>query len=1351
MSKTRTLVVFALLLIPIIALPLLLFARQRSTELRSKAQEVINVQPSPTPEPIVLSEVPGSVIVKFKSAPTFRPVSGQTSVEPNHLDVSFSDIDPTSLSPGLQKLQKTRPPKRIARMFKDDEPRARFEKLKATLASDIASGQRHINESKLLAADFSRTYQLSFDTVADAEAAISELKNSPDVEAVGPNFVARADVVPNDPLYAQQYAHQQTAMESGWDITQGDPSIKIAIIDTGVDVSHEDLKGNLNGDCTQGCPPGGGFDEVDIDTAAYLARGFYLYPGEDYTVPDSLPADVAGHGTHVAGIAAATGNNGIGVSGVCPRCQLLPVRAGFVIKRTFFDYALLEYDDVARAILYAVDNGARIISMSFGGPRDDVLLKPVLDYATNAGVLLIAAAGNANMRNVTRAYPSAYDNVVAVTATDETNRKAAFSNFGFWTDVAAPGVNILSTVPTGGSIADPTGYRSLSGTSMSTPYVSGFAGLVFAAHPTWTTADVTTIVRLGVDNPVSDVYIGTGRVNAAKTLSYTSVPQGVGQISSPTTEQFLSASVDVVGTADGDGYILYRGLGYYPNTWTQIGSGGPVANGLLGRFNTDGVTEGLYGLKLAVTRAGLVTDAYAYVMVDKSIHAGWPKEISLPMLFSDKDNAFTPTLADVNTDGIQDIVLHTNVEDLAMRHDGTFLDYWPTAVRPPVYAKEWLQVPGPAVGDLNRDCIPEVATGMINHPFGTACFNVFDRYGRPLSFLSPTPARWPQACTSGNADRRIAYDKPVIMADLDGDGTREVIALDWLQFLNATLSRVRVNVFNADGTNFQQWPYDVDPAYDLNNGNISVADLDHDGKTEVIGLLMNRNIDQSSTHHLFVWNYDGTLKSGYPKGARDGSSSGVDNGVVLVDIDQDGQLEVPLVTSVGTCFFANRGELRYLNLDGTLVSSFAKAVFTKRFGPDGVSVGDLDRDGNIETVFGTGAADGCSDTSYNVYVFKNNGLVLSGWPQTALGQITSQATIGDITGDGYPDVVVSTTAGRVYAWERNGSLIAGFPKIMHPGDSSVSGVSIGDVDGDGKVELVSASQQGSVYVWDVDAPYRTETMQWPMYQHDQYQTGNYTQSLAPPPLPGTQCTVTPTPSPTLGASPTPSVVPSATPTPGLTSIRHRQTVVGGSSNASSVSTSSSLSAEKNHLYVASISTRKRVNVEQVVGLGLTWKKRVAQCSGRNSTGIELWTAIGSPTGSGVVKAKLSSSPDNAVISVSRYSRINAATPIGQVVSANTNGLNGACTGGTDSKTYSSVMDILTNSGIYNAAAIRKATHTPGTGFVERSEKRKGDEAGEIAGIATEDTLVAPGGLNEVNGSLSTATDWATATLELRGQ
>jgi thermitase len=244
-------------------------------------------------------------------------------------------------------------------------------------------------------------------------------------------YVFATDVIPNDPAFNGQYALKSIRAPQGWMYSTGEPSIVIAVLDSGVRMNHPDLQGKLVG----------GYDFVD---------------------GDATPQDGFGHGTHVAGIAAAATNNGTGMAGVSWGARIMPVR---VLNNTGGG----TFTNVALGIQWAVDNGAHVINLSLGGINYSAVLESAVEYAYNNNVLLVGSAGNGGGNLVL--YPAKFPQVIAVGASNFNDTPALFSNFGPELELAAPGDAIYSTLP--------GGYGLQTGTSMSAPHVSGLAAVLF--------------------------------------------------------------------------------------------------------------------------------------------------------------------------------------------------------------------------------------------------------------------------------------------------------------------------------------------------------------------------------------------------------------------------------------------------------------------------------------------------------------------------------------------------------------------------------------------------------------------------------------------------------------------------------------------------------------------------------------------------------------------------------------------------------------------------------------------------------------------------------------------------------
>lgn len=337
---------------------------------------------------------------------------------------------------------------------------------------------------------------------ADLRAVSAALQERAGVMWAEPNYRFALDLIPGDPYYASYQSSYLGRMElpAGWDLTTGRPEIVLAVLDTGVDMSHEDLRAAIW--ANPGEIPGNGVDD-DGNGFADDVNGW------DFAGNDNVPDDDHGHGTHVAGIAAARINNGVGIAGVAGGVTVMPVDV--------FGGGIGTYEDLIRAIIYATDNGAHVINMSLGASSYSRGEEMAVDYAWSHGVVVVAAAGNTGRESYH--YPAAHSNVIAVAATTADDYLASFSTRGDFVDVAAPGASVFSTFR--GNT-----YRYMSGTSMATPHVAGLAALILSRNPELTPADVrqlieSTAVDLGPTG--RDVYFGYGRMNAALALKKTTL------------------------------------------------------------------------------------------------------------------------------------------------------------------------------------------------------------------------------------------------------------------------------------------------------------------------------------------------------------------------------------------------------------------------------------------------------------------------------------------------------------------------------------------------------------------------------------------------------------------------------------------------------------------------------------------------------------------------------------------------------------------------------------------------------------------------------------------------------------
>jgi serine protease len=436
--------------------------------------------------------VPGQIILKLQAQPAVRALTAAPQAD-GIIATGLSDVDALNRRFGVKTLDPLIKP--LAR----------------------ASGQS-IQAFAASQPDLVGLYVAKFDPKNDPNLVAAAYTGNPSVIYAEPNFYAYADdgpvapvaMVPNDPYFAYQWNFPLIQMPQAWDTSNGQ-GVLVAELDTGIAYENYDV----------------------YQQAPDLANTRFL-PGYDFVNGDTHANDDEGHGTHVAGTIAQSTNNGIGVAGVAYGATLMPVKVLDANGQG-------SYDTIAQGIVYAANQGAKVINMSLSGKGGSNSLLEAVDYATRKGVLVIAAAGNSSGPVE---YPAAYDGVVAVGAVGYDSKRVDYSDYGPQIDLVAPGGNTNVDL-NGDGYPDgilqqtfqgsPTsfGYYLYEGTSMATPHVSGVAALLFARNPSASAAQVrqalqTTALDLGPAGP--DNEYGNGLVQAANAL----VAIGGGPTATPT-------------------------------------------------------------------------------------------------------------------------------------------------------------------------------------------------------------------------------------------------------------------------------------------------------------------------------------------------------------------------------------------------------------------------------------------------------------------------------------------------------------------------------------------------------------------------------------------------------------------------------------------------------------------------------------------------------------------------------------------------------------------------------------------------------------------------------------------------
>jgi Subtilase family/FG-GAP-like repeat len=457
----------------------------------------------------------------------------------------------------------------------------------------------------------SRIIKVTFKAKVDSNQFKSLSNIDPDVDIIEPGHVYHVDFTPNDSLVNEQWALTKIDAFDAWDITQGDTSIVIGLIDTGIDYRHPDLMNKIKFNPGEMGLDANGNDKryngIDDDGNGFIDD----YMGWDFVNRVGFPFDTSGgdyvgwdndpmdgdmqysHGTAVAGIMAAETNNIHGIAGVAPKVKLLNCRA-------FDPDGYGDDDDAAAAILYAVQMGAKVINMSWGDVTFSFVLKDVIQYAYSQNVVLVASAGNSSSE--LPHYPSSFSEVISVGATDQNDNLASFSNYGSTIDLVAPGIGITTTIRN-------AGYTSgFAGTSASAPFVSAAAALILSKQ-NYTNEEVKQIIKSTTDDiyePGWDIHTGAGRLNLYNALNV--LAPGIIKFNYPTQDFATKQDTITINASVLSPYFvsydLYYGAGLNPDTWISLIPDGKnqFQNQNIYALNLSQLPDSSYTLRLVVNQ-----------------------------------------------------------------------------------------------------------------------------------------------------------------------------------------------------------------------------------------------------------------------------------------------------------------------------------------------------------------------------------------------------------------------------------------------------------------------------------------------------------------------------------------------------------------------------------------------------------------------------------------------------------------------------------------------------------------------------------------------------------------------------
>lgn len=462
--------------------------------------------------------VPDELIVKF------RPEVAEKLQNQAESDMSAKKM---AMSRQMDIMKKRYRAKEIKPLFKNFRNNRKWIKYlqqqdKTLLSTKQKRILRRINRTgrDVDVPELNRIYKLKVD-VSKGQSIKDILKacnDDPDVEYAELNYKVSICTEPNDSLFPLQWPLNNIGQDypysgrynfppgtpdadidapEAWDYSTGDSGIIVAVIDTGVDYNHRDLVNNM----WVNLPELNGTEGIDDDGNGFVDD---IY-GYDFLHDDPDPIDDNGHGTHCSGIIAAEGDNGTDVAGVCWDARIMALK--FLGSGGSGDVA-----NAVKALYYAVENGADIVSNSWGGGGFSQAMADAVNYAHSQGVLMAAAAGNNGNTHVQ--YPAYYEHMFSVAATDSDDQKATFSTYGDWVDIAAPGVDVLSLRAAGTSIGKTyDAYTTIvSGTSMACPHVAGACAFLFSIYPEIEVGKIETFLTNSVD-PIDPEICASGRLN----------------------------------------------------------------------------------------------------------------------------------------------------------------------------------------------------------------------------------------------------------------------------------------------------------------------------------------------------------------------------------------------------------------------------------------------------------------------------------------------------------------------------------------------------------------------------------------------------------------------------------------------------------------------------------------------------------------------------------------------------------------------------------------------------------------------------------------------------------------------
>ena len=931
--------------------------------------------------------------------------------------------------------------------------------------------------------EISRTYILEFGNLSQQEQSsiLQRLKADPEVEFAEPEHTFTTRQIPNDPFLSSSGTWGQPYQDlwglfainapAAWDTAQGD-GVVVAVVDTGVDYNHPDLTDNI---WTNPNEIAGNF--VDDDGNG-LVDDFH---GWNFFNNTNDPLDDNGHGTHVAGIIAAEGNNGIGVIGMAWHAKIMSLK-GFDASGLGFDFTL------APAIMYAANNGADVINASWDSFNSNILvfgdsqtIEEAIQYAASLGVVFVASAGNSS-QDANNFFPANSPEAITVASSDPFGNFSFFSNFGPKIDVTAPGEDILSTQAAntflGAMVTD--GYARMTGTSMAAAHVSGVAALALSENPAYSAEQVRQIIRSSASQPVPpDSRFGSGLLNASAAVAVTNPLEahitGIQPGASP------ADPITVSGVAQGPGfssYLLEYGFGTQPFNFTPFFSSVTPASGALGILDPIalGLSDGTYTIRLTAfnTNGNGFVDSTQFTLVLVTITnppAGTPPASANEY----KPGIQLPITGTAIIGGFQNFVVEwaPNLTDawqttgMTLTNNGTspvvngLIATWDTSA----VAQTGFTLPGfyRIRLTVNGVVSDQTSTAIYLEPdLISTAWPVFIDLGPFFLNAGVVPARNPdgtlrlvmespnQGAGTG-ASWVFNLDGSFQKTNLDQFGSNHQPAagnVDGLPGDEAVMPDFSViRVFHPDDS-FDLFTPGLD--VDLTRNVLLLEDLNNDFQLESITVGSDLS---THTAYVFAWKPDGQQASGFPLQVQDnnGLLSGNLNHVrVLVgDFAGDGAKEILVQEGLTSTDYT----LRLFGHDGT-PKPFNAPVLTGA--PFAMAAADLDHNGKLETIVAN--YNGFFPTVATLHVFQPDGTERPGWPvdvsaSNGNGSSLASISVGDFRRDGHEEIVLAREPG-IYLFNSDGTLFSSaWP--LPPHFLGYGPAVIGDIDGDGFPEIIT--------------------------------------------------------------------------------------------------------------------------------------------------------------------------------------------------------------------------------------------------------------------------------------------------------